>query len=272
MSEDMTGAFKATYAELYDRHLVPMLFAPYAPILAERAKMLGPRNILEIAAGTGIATRELAQTLPAGVPITATDLNQPMIDRARVRPGVANITWQQADAMKLPFPDASFDLIVCQFGVMFFPDKQASFREASRVLRQGGTYRFAVWDAWKKMPSAPLTIAADVVGDMLGLDPSSLVNPPYHCEETIRADLGAANFRRIDIQRITQPAMAASARDAPIAAVHGSLIRTAIVAVDPERLDEATDAVERALRAKLGKGPIDVVTNALIVAAEKPLA
>jgi ubiquinone/menaquinone biosynthesis C-methylase UbiE len=272
MSDDTAGAFKATYAELYDRHLVPMLFAPYAPIFAERAKRLGPRSILEIAAGTGIATRELAQTLPAGVPITATDLNQPMIDRARAKPGVADITWQQADAMELPFPDESFDLIVCQFGVMFFPDKQASFREASRILQHGGTYLFAVWDDWKKMPNAPLAIAADVVGKMLGCHPSSLVNPPYHHEETIRADLCAAGFRHVDIQRITQPAAAASAQEAAVATVHGSLIRTAIEVADPERLGEATDAVEQALRTKFGEGPIAGATNALMVAAEKPLA
>ena len=191
--------------------------------------------------------------MPAGVLITATDLNQAMIDRAMAKPGVADITWQQADGMELPFPDESFDLIVCQFGVMFFPDKQASFREASRVLQHGGTHLFAVWNDWKKMPNAPLAIAADVVAEMLGCDPSSLVNPPYHHEDTIRVDLCAAGFRRVDIQRITPSAEAASAQEAAVATVDGSLIRTAIEAADPERLEEATDAVEQACERSLAE-------------------
>jgi len=271
MSDDTTGAFKTTYAELYDNHLVPLLFAPYAKVLSARSKMLAPRNILETAAGTGIVTRELARALPR-VPITATDLNQPMIDRAETKPRMANVTWRQADAMKLPFPDASFDLIVCQFGVMFFPDKRASFRESSRVLQHGGKYIFVVWDDWKKMTHAPLAIAAEVVGPMLKCDRSSLVNPPYHDEDVIRADLAAAKFHRVDIERITRPATAASAREAAIATVHGSLIRTVIEAVDAGRLEEATDAVERGLQAKFGNGPIAGATDALMVFAEKTLA
>jgi len=272
MSDDPAGAFKATYAELYDRHLVPMLFAPYAALLARRAKDLVPRDVLEIAAGTGVVTRELARALPAGVTITATDLNQPMIDVARTKPEMANVAWRQADALRLPFPDNSFDVIVCQFGVMFFPDKQACFQEAVRVLRHGGTYLFVVWDDWKQMANAPLAIAAEVVGSLLGCDPLSLVNPAYHDEDTIRADLGAAKFQPVTIERITRPATAASAREAAIAAVHGSLIRTAIVAAEAERLGEATDAVERAMRAALGDGPVAGSTNALIVAAKRPLA
>jgi SAM-dependent methyltransferase len=236
MSDDTAGAFKTTYAELYDHHLVPLQFAPYAEVLAARSKVLGPRAILETAAGTGIATRELARIL-SGVTIIATDLNQPMIDRAKAKPGMPNVTWQCADAMKLPFPDASFDLLICQFGVMFFPDKQASFREASRVLQHGGKYIFIVWDDWKKMTHAPLAIAAEVVGEMLRCDPALLVNPPYHDEDTIRADLIAAKFQRIDIEHITQPATAASAREAAIATVHGSLIRTVIEKTDAGRLE-----------------------------------
>jgi len=184
---------------------------------------------------------------------------------------MANATWQQVDAMRLPFPDEGFDLIVCQFGVMFFPDKQMSFREASRVLQCGGRYLFAVWDDWNKMTSAPLSIAADVVGGILGCDPRSLVNPPYHDEDTIRTDLSAAKFQGIDIRRITQPGKAASGREAALATVHGSLIRTVIEATDPQRLHEATDAVEQAFRAKFGKGEIVGTTSALVVAAEKPL-
>jgi SAM-dependent methyltransferase len=172
--------------------------------------------------------------------------------------------------MMLPFSDASFDLIVCQFGVMFFPDKQASFREALRVLRHGGKYLFIVWDDWKQMMHAPLAIAAEVVGQLLRCDPSSLVNPPYHDEGVIRSDLAAAGFQRIDIEHITQPAIAASVREAAMATVHGSLIRTVIVTVDAGRLEEATDAVERQLQAKFGDGAIAGATNALIVVAEKP--
>ena len=142
MPDDEEGAFKATYAELYDRHLVPLLFAPYAEYLAARVNALKPRSVLETAAGTGILTHALEQILPAEVIITATDLNQPMIDHARAKFPGTRITWRQADAMQLPFPNGSFDLIVCQFGVMFFPDKRASFREAARILTPRGPVSF----------------------------------------------------------------------------------------------------------------------------------
>ena len=269
MAEDADAPFRATYAELYDRYLVPLLFAPYAGYLAERVKEHKPRSVLETAAGTGILSRALARALPVGVAITATDLNQPMIDRARIKSAGTRITWQQADAMQLPFPNESFELIVCQFGVMFFPDKQASFREAARVLTRRGKYLFAVWDDWKRMPDAPLAIAADVVAAMLGCDPASLVNPAYHDETTLRQDLAAAQFQQIKVERVMLPATAASAREAALATVHGSLIRTVIEAEHPGRLDEATNAVEHAFNAKFGKGAVAGQSSALIVVAER---
>ena len=120
MPDEKASAFKGSFPEFYDRYLVPMNFAPYARILAGRAKDLAPSRVLETAAGTGIVTEELVRTLPPDVTITATDLNQPMIDHALAKPDMAGVTWRQADAVKLPFPDGSFDLVVCQFGVMFF--------------------------------------------------------------------------------------------------------------------------------------------------------
>ena len=269
MPEDTEAAFRATYAELYDRHLVPLLFAPYAGYLADRVKAHKPRSVLETAAGTGILSQALAQTLPAEVAITATDLNQPMIDHACTKSATTCVTWQQADAMRLPFPNESFELIVCQFGVMFFPDKQASFREAARVLMPRGRYLFAVWDDWKGMPAAPLAIVADVVAAMLGCDPASLVNPAYHDEATLRHDLAAAQFEQIKVERVMLPAAVASTREAALATVHGSLIRTVIETQYPGRLDEATVAVERALAAKFGKGAVAGWTSALIVTAER---
>jgi SAM-dependent methyltransferase len=269
LSEDADAAFRATYAELYDRHLVPLLFAPYAGYLADRIKAHEPRSVLETAAGTGILTQALVQALPAEVTITATDLNQPMIDRARAKFAGPRIAWQQADAMRLPFSNESFELIVCQFGVMFFPDKQASFREAARVLTPCGRYLFAVWDDWKKMPDAPLGIAADVVAAMLNCDPASLVNPGYHDEMRLREDLASAQFQQIKVERVMLPAAAASAREAALASVHGSLIRTVIETQHPGRLVEATNAVERAFEAQFGKGAVAGRTSALIVTAER---
>ena len=179
------------------------------------------------------------------------------------------VLWQQADAMKLPFPDAAFDLIICQFGVMFFPDKQASFREALRVLAPGGTYLFVLWDDYDTMPDSLIGIASHQVAGMLGRDPQALRNPDYCDEATIRSDLDAAGFREVHIEQVARPAKAASAREAAVVSVQGSLVRTAIEAVDPSRLGEATDAVERVMRARFGDGPVVGENKALIVTTTK---
>jgi SAM-dependent methyltransferase len=270
MTDDRVAAFAGTFAEFYDRYLVPLIFAPYAELVADRARGLRPHRVLETAAGTGVVTEALLRALPSNAAITATDLSQQMIDRGKARPEMERVVWQQADAMKLPFPDAAFDLIICQFGVMFFPDKQASFRECFRVLAPGGTFLFLVWDDYATMTDSPIWIAALKVAEMLGRQPHSLVSPGYHDEPTIRADLAAAGFRELKIERVTRPAKAASARQAAIMTVQGSLVRTAIEAVDPSRLVEATNAVEQVMRARFGDGPVQGEANALVVTTAKP--
>jgi SAM-dependent methyltransferase len=270
MPTDKAAAFGGTLAEFYDRHLVPLIFAPYAAVVADRAKSLSPRRVLETAAGTGVATEALARALPADVAITATDLNQAMIERGKARPGMTRVHWQQADALKLPFGDGAFDLLVCQFGVMYFPDKPRAFSECFRVLTSGGTWLFVVWDAHDRTSDNPLWIAARTVGAMLKRDPHTLLSPGYFDEPVIRADLAAAGFSDVAVDRVTQSARAPSAEDAAIITVQGSLLRTAIEAADPTRLGEATKAVERALSAHFGTGAVDGMSKALIVTATKP--
>ena len=138
--------FAGSIPETYDRYLGPLLFEPYARDLAARLAALAPARVLETAAGTGVATRALARALPAGAAIVATDLNRPMLDLAAARMETAEVTWQQADALALPFGDGAFDAVACQFGAMFFPDKAAAYREARRVLRRGGRLVLSVWD------------------------------------------------------------------------------------------------------------------------------
>jgi SAM-dependent methyltransferase len=244
VSGGKAAAFAGTLAEFYDRFLVPLIFAPYAEVVADRVKELLPRRVLETAAGTGVLTK--------------------------VRPGMESVNWQQADATKLPFPDGAFDLIVCQFGVMFFPDKRASFNDCFRVLTPGGTYLFVLWDDYNSMPNSPLWIAAERIGDLLGRDPHTLLSPGYFDEPTIRADLAAARFRDVMVDRVARPARAASARDAAVITVQGSLLRTAIETTNPSRLGEATKAVEQVMSARFGEGSVRGETKALIVTATKP--
>jgi SAM-dependent methyltransferase len=141
----MDVRFSGSVPANYEKHLVPLLFRPYAEILAERAAQYRPRDILETAAGTGVVTNALAQALP-DARIVATDLNQAMLDVAETRVASGKVTFRQADALDLPFEDGSFDLVVCQFGVMFYPDKVRGNSEARRVLRDGGHYLTAIWD------------------------------------------------------------------------------------------------------------------------------
>jgi len=139
-------AFAGSIPEVYDTILVPMVFASYAEDLARRVAARRPGRVLEIAAGTGVLTRALATALPESAAIIATDLNQPMLDRASLVGTCRTVEWRQADAMALPFGDGSFDAVVCQFGAMFFPDKAHAFAQARRVLAPGGFLLFNVWD------------------------------------------------------------------------------------------------------------------------------
>src|SRR5207302_5457657 len=136
------------------------------------------------------------------VDITATDLNQPMLDRAQPCPGAERVRWQQADALALPFGECSFECIVCQFGVMFFADKQAAFREALRVLKPGGRFLFEVWGRREEI--AIQYTASEIVGRMLSLDPGSLLAPPYHDITTVRADLAAAGFTSLSFEMLPE--------------------------------------------------------------------
>jgi ubiquinone/menaquinone biosynthesis C-methylase UbiE len=183
-------AFRGSIPALYEEYLVPMLFEPYAVDLVERLRVLNVASVLEVAAGTGVVTRAMAAALSPNVAIVATDLNQAMLDRAAQIPIRREVTWRQADAMQLPFADAAFDAVLCQFGVMFFPDKAKAFREMRRVLKSGGVLLFNSWDRIEENEFAHVvTMALDA---LFSVDPIRfMARTPhgYHDVATIQKDL-----------------------------------------------------------------------------------
>jgi len=199
--------FAGSIPETYDRFLVPLIFESYARDLAERLARVEPREVLETAAGTGVLTRAMASRLPAQARIVATDLNQPMLDHARRRSHDGRITWRQADALALPFEDQSFDIVACQFGAMFFPDKVQGYREARRVLKRGGHFFFNVWDAISANEFAD--VATQALATLFPQDPPRFmarIPHGYHDVEKIRAELTAGDSKRFQSQRSTAKA------------------------------------------------------------------
>src|SRR5260221_7480442 len=187
--------FAGSIPTLYDTHLVPLIFEPYAADLARRLSSRRLSRVLEVAAGTGVVTRSMVSALPETVSIVATDLNQAMLDRAAAVGTKRAVEWRQADAMRLPFPDGTFDAVVCQFGVMFLPDKPAAFSEARRVLRPGGVFIFNVWDRIKENEFADTVTTA--LESLFPKDPPRfLVRTPhgYHDRPTIERDLANGGF------------------------------------------------------------------------------
>ena len=163
MTTNTDVSFTGAVPAIYQRYLVPLLFEPYAKDLAARVAARSPSRILEIAAGTGVVTREMSAVLGADASIVATDFNQAMVDQAKSTASPRPVEWRQADAMQLPFDDEAFDAVVCQFGVMFFADKPRAFAEARRVLRPGGTFLFNVWDRIEDNDFADIKLQAHVV-------------------------------------------------------------------------------------------------------------
>ncbi len=263
-------AFGGSMALVYQRHLVPLIFEPYARELAHRLDGRSLSSVLELAAGTGAVTRELASLLPDSVAIVATDLNQGMLDQATALGTSRPVEWRLADALQLPFPEHSFDAVVCQFGVMFFPDKARGFAEARRVLRPGGILLFNVWDRIEENEFA--AVVTDAVAGVFPADPPRfLPRTPYgyHDALVIARDLAAGGFAtpaRIDT--VTRQSRAASPREPAVAFCLGTPLRNEINERDETRLDAATAAAEDALARRFGTGAVDGKIQALVASVE----
>lgn len=270
MAEDDTR-FAGNIPALYEQCLVPLIFAPYARDLARRAAGLAADRVLEIAAGTGALTRELAASLPAQAAIVATDLNPDMLAQAERTGATRPVQWQQADAMQLPFDDNSFDLVACQFGVMFFPDRTAAWAEAGRVLRPGGTLLFSTWDRIED------NVFADAVTDALARvfpddPPRFMARVPhgYHDPAALRRDVEAAGLALAGMETVAATSRADNARIPALAYCAGTPLRNEIEARDPAGLDVATAAAEAELVCRFGNGPVSGRIQAIVVVARKP--
>jgi ubiquinone/menaquinone biosynthesis C-methylase UbiE len=237
--------FKHSTPSLYDRYMGPLLFQPYARYVAERAAILRPDEILETAAGTGIVTRAVVEALPEAR-IVATDVNPVVVEFATQRVHSERVTFQQADAQDLPFDDASFDLVLCLFGVMFFPDKVRANAEARRVLRPGGRY---VLVTFNRLDLNPIPQAAgEAVASLFPDDPRYMERGPFSYSDAglVEQDLRAAGFESIEIETV-ELSSPITARHAALGIVLGSPFRAEIERLEASALERATAAVEEAL-------------------------
>lgn len=269
IADTNAAKFIGSIPEFYDAGLGPVLFADYAARMAEQVAAHSPHDVLETAAGTGIVTRALRRCLPAATAITATDLNAPMLQIARNNLRAGQVTFDVADAQALAFPDQRFDAVVCQFGIMFYPDKPKATSEAFRVLRPGGRYFFSVWDSHRYNSFARITDG--IIKRFFPENPPSFYAVPFSSApiDPIKAELLDAGFRDplIEVVRIDK-----AVADLGLF-VRGLIFGNPLVdqvrargSVSPEALYEAT---LEALAAEFGPHPV-VPLQTIFYSAIKP--
>lgn len=262
--------FDGAIPQFYQEHLVPLIFAPYADDLA--ARLAGYRGaILETAAGTGALTRRLAQTLAPSATLTATDISDSMLRLAQETGTDRPVTWAAADAMALPFPDSSFDVVVCQFGIMFMRDKVRALAEARRVLRRNGVLLFNTWDRIEE--NEFVGVVNDAVATLFPADPPTFINRVphgYHNQNVIRDDVRAAGFTRsprlISVRALSH---AGSARSVAVACCCGTPLLAEIETRDHAQVNEAIKTASRAIEDRFGQGSVSGKLTAWIASARK---
>jgi ubiquinone/menaquinone biosynthesis C-methylase UbiE len=262
--------FVGNIPETYDLKLGPLLFEDYAEDIARRVAALAPNDVLETACGTGIVSLALRRALALGTSLTSTDLNAPMVAIAQAKAGAEGIRFQIADAQDLPFPDGCFDVVVCQFGVMFYPDKDKAYREVRRVLRPGGRYVFSVWDSHEYNPCAKL--AYETVQKVFPTDPPQFMKVPFSYPfEPIKGSLLANGFDHITASVVRNWKLLPEARVLAEGLIFGNPSIDQISArgtIDPE---EIVAALTEAYHAAFGPDPAKMLLQALVVSAQKPV-
>jgi ubiquinone/menaquinone biosynthesis C-methylase UbiE len=265
VKRDPNVVFEGSIPENYDRYLGPAFFEPFANDMASRLERYQPKHVLEIACGTGIVTRQLRDHLASTVRIVATDLNPGMFTFAQRKFDTdENVEWQEADASALPFPDCSFDAVICQFGLMFVPDKEEAMRECHRVLVRGGVFLFNVWDSIDRNPVAK--IAHETIASFFERDPPDFYELPFgfYDENVIRRLLRNAGFRDIEVSLVTLPCRSSSAAEFATGLVRGNPVALDIEERGTVDLDTIVKAVANAIAERFGEKPVESTMQALV--------
>jgi len=260
--------FAGSIPDNYNKYLVPLFFEGYATDLAEKLDVPNSGAVLELACGTGAVTKCLRSSLPRKTRLVATDLNPGMLQTAQsTLSAVEGIEFQVADGTDLPFEEASFDAVVCQFGVMFFPDKAQGFSEALRVLKPGGLLYFSVWDSLEHNSVSKVVHEAAV---SLSPEVSFMAMPFGYCDvSTIKATLESAGFRGMEISVQPRESRASSPNEVVKGLVDGSPLAAELEARN--LTEQGREAVESALKSSFGDGPIEAPMQAIVFVASKPL-
>jgi ubiquinone/menaquinone biosynthesis C-methylase UbiE len=260
--------FTASIPENYDRYLGPVIFDPYARDLAKRLGRPSPPRVLETACGSGILTRRLLEALAPDAGLTATDLNPAMLDHARAAIGEdPRMNWEIADMCDLNFESATFGAVVCQFGIMFAPDKAAAFREAHRVLVPGGRYLFNVWDAIEKNPFA--SIADETIAGFFPADPPTFYRTPFgfHDRAVIRKMLESAGFSKVNDVMVSTRSQAPNAGDFARGLVEGNPVLNEIQARGEVVAEVVVKELAARITKRLGGRPVPVHLQAIVFEA-----
>jgi SAM-dependent methyltransferase len=268
-SAPITTTFDGAIPDNYDRYLGPIFFDCYANDLVERLRPLAPKSILELACGTGRVTRQLHDAFGSVATLTATDLSPDMLNTAKRLTPAPAIKWEAVDASSLPYPDASFDAIVCQFGIMFVPDKPKAYREAMRVLKPGGTLIVSTWGTIEENPIIDITDRR--LTAFFGPDGPKFFNIPfgYFDETAIRADLAQAGIHNATIDTVDLNGNSPAAADAAIGLLNGTPVIFEIRARGEEALNVLSKQLEDDLIASFGPGPFEDPLRAKIITVRK---
>jgi SAM-dependent methyltransferase len=261
----------ASVFDVYDELLVPLCFQPFADDLGGRVDVVAG-DVLVVGCGTGADTRVLATALPSSVSITASDVVPGMVERARRRGAAREVTWDVADALDLPYDDASFDVVVCQFAAMFFPDKAAAFAQAARVLRSGGVLELATWDRIEANDFG--AAVADAMRELFPDDPPAFLDRmpySYHEVDQIVADLTTVGLDvPAGVEHVQHRARAASADVVAAAFCGGTPLRDQLHAGDADRFPLALAGAARVVGERCGGAHVSGTSSALVASAHKP--
>ncbi|MDR3713782.1 MAG: class I SAM-dependent methyltransferase [Puia sp.] len=268
------SSYPGSVPEKYDRYLGPLLFEPFAEDLATRigaglSQTPVLQDVLEIACGTGRLTRHLRRVLPPATRLESLDLNPHMIAIAKRQVQDAQIQWGISDAQDLPYEDASFDLVVSQFGIMFIPDKAKAFTGFHRVLRPGGRLHF---NTWNTIASNEVVYKASEIIDRFFPDrPPAFYRSPFsfHDEDQIRSLVRAAGFSDIRMELRKMTGFSPTAAEAATGLVEGSPVIGFIIENAPELLFRIRESVEKEIAARFGEKPLQSPLEAWVAEARK---